>query len=156
MRACWKTRETVDINEDFPSRICLRKAKTPLLSRRSTPFLRRLLRAGASDIHIEPYRDVSRVRYRLDGVLYERHAIQKAHHAAIVSRIKGYGQAGHSGEKDCRRTAGSLFLSEGGRQACACPLYPLLLAKGVVLEGFWKKNERIPFSWRAWPGAGGL
>ena len=28
------------------------------------------LRAGASDIHIEPYRDVSRVRFRLDGVLY--------------------------------------------------------------------------------------
>ena len=51
-------------------------------------ILAQAVRAGASDIHIEPYRDVSRVRFRLDGVLYERHTLNKAHHAAVVSRIK--------------------------------------------------------------------
>ncbi|MBQ5727512.1 MAG: Flp pilus assembly complex ATPase component TadA, partial [Mailhella sp.] len=51
-------------------------------------LLTQAVRAGASDIHIEPYRDVSRVRFRLDGVLYERHTLEKAYHAALVSRIK--------------------------------------------------------------------
>ena len=46
------------------------------------------VRAGASDVHVEPYKDVLRVRFRLDGVLYDKHTIPKRYHAAIVSRIK--------------------------------------------------------------------
>jgi general secretion pathway protein E len=42
----------------------------------------------ASDIHFEPYQDAMRVRFRLDGVLYDRHTLSRRYHAAIVSRIK--------------------------------------------------------------------
>jgi general secretion pathway protein E len=42
----------------------------------------------ASDIHIEPYEKELRVRYRIDGVLYQVLSPPRSYHAAIVSRIK--------------------------------------------------------------------
>ncbi len=42
----------------------------------------------ASDIHIEPKRDMSLIRFRMDGVLHNIHTIPKPLHLPIVSRIK--------------------------------------------------------------------
>jgi len=42
----------------------------------------------ASDIHVEPKRDVSRVRMRIDGVLHDVYNLPKKVHNAILSRIK--------------------------------------------------------------------
>jgi general secretion pathway protein E len=42
----------------------------------------------ASDIHIEPKRDFSLIRFRIDGVLHDIQTIPKIVHAAIVSRVK--------------------------------------------------------------------
>ncbi len=42
----------------------------------------------ASDIHIEPRREQSLVRMRIDGVLHSVHTLPKGVHGAIVSRIK--------------------------------------------------------------------
>ncbi len=42
----------------------------------------------ASDIHIEPKRETSMVRMRIDGVLHTAYNLPKPVHAAIVSRIK--------------------------------------------------------------------
>jgi len=42
----------------------------------------------ASDIHIEPKREVSLVRMRIDGVLHTVHKLPKNVHSAIISRIK--------------------------------------------------------------------
>ncbi|RME81984.1 MAG: type II secretion system protein GspE, partial [Zetaproteobacteria bacterium] len=46
------------------------------------------IKRGASDIHIEPYEKVLRVRYRIDGVLHEIMRPPLAMRDAIVSRIK--------------------------------------------------------------------
>jgi len=46
------------------------------------------IQEGSSDIHIEPFEKETRVRYRIDGVLYERTAPPKHMHPALVSRIK--------------------------------------------------------------------
>ncbi|MFB3880105.1 MAG: GspE/PulE family protein [Armatimonadota bacterium] len=43
---------------------------------------------GASDIHIEPQKEETRVRYRVDGLLYDHMILPKQHQAAVVSRIK--------------------------------------------------------------------
>src|SRR5256714_7503904 len=43
---------------------------------------------NASDIHIEPQEKSVRVRYRMDGILYEQMTIPPNHHPAVVSRIK--------------------------------------------------------------------
>ncbi|MDP9149036.1 MAG: GspE/PulE family protein, partial [Myxococcota bacterium] len=42
----------------------------------------------ASDIHIEPRREQSVVRMRIDGVLHNVHTLPKVVHTAIVSRVK--------------------------------------------------------------------
>jgi len=46
------------------------------------------VKRGASDIHIEPYNKVLRVRFRVDGVLHEAMSPQYIFGPAIVSRIK--------------------------------------------------------------------
>ena len=46
------------------------------------------VRQGASDIHIEPSETKLRVRYRIDGILFETLTPPAAMHAALVSRIK--------------------------------------------------------------------
>jgi general secretion pathway protein E len=47
-------------------------------------------RSRATDLHIEPYQDSTRVRYRIDGVLHEIPVPEIYHkfHPAIISRIK--------------------------------------------------------------------
>jgi type IV pilus assembly protein PilB len=46
------------------------------------------IQKGASDIHIEPYEKELRVRYRIDGILYNIMAPPMKYRDAIVSRIK--------------------------------------------------------------------
>ncbi|RJR22627.1 MAG: type II/IV secretion system protein [Desulfobacteraceae bacterium] len=42
----------------------------------------------ASDVHLEPKRDTTIVRMRIDGVLHKVYTLPKAVHSALVSRIK--------------------------------------------------------------------
>ena len=46
------------------------------------------IRKRASDIHLEPYEKVFRVRYRIDGVLHDMMNPPKQMEAAILSRVK--------------------------------------------------------------------
>jgi general secretion pathway protein E len=46
------------------------------------------LEQRASDIHIEPKRDICLVRFRIDGILHTIYKLPKAVHSAITSRIK--------------------------------------------------------------------
>lgn len=46
------------------------------------------IKSRASDIHIEPQEDRTRVRYRIDGILQEKILLPKGVHDALVSRIK--------------------------------------------------------------------
>jgi len=44
--------------------------------------------SGASDVHIEPHESHIRVRYRVDGLLYEQMQIPTAYLSACISRLK--------------------------------------------------------------------
>ncbi len=46
------------------------------------------VREGASDIHIEPREKQTKIRYRIDGVLFDTMQAPQKMHPAIVSRIK--------------------------------------------------------------------
>lgn len=46
------------------------------------------IKARASDVHIEPLEDRTRVRYRIDGILTEKLILPLSVHEAVVSRIK--------------------------------------------------------------------
>jgi general secretion pathway protein E len=48
----------------------------------------RAIQLGASDIHLEPFEDAFRVRYRKDGILYETESPPKGLQAAVLSRLK--------------------------------------------------------------------
>ncbi len=51
-------------------------------------LITRAVESRASDIHIEPFEDELKVRYRIDGVLHDIESTPKRLQAAIVSRIK--------------------------------------------------------------------
>lgn len=51
-------------------------------------IITRAIESRASDIHIEPFDDEVKVRYRIDGVLHDVEIIPKKLQAAIFSRIK--------------------------------------------------------------------
>jgi len=51
-------------------------------------ILTQALRKQASDIHIEPYAKEVKVRFRIDGILYEIFSLPKKLQAHIVSRLK--------------------------------------------------------------------
>lgn len=51
-------------------------------------IIRHAIDGLASDIHIEPLRKESRVRYRIDGILHTSLILPKSVHNAIVARIK--------------------------------------------------------------------
>ena len=72
------------------------------------------LKAGASDIHLEPGTERNRVRYRIDGVLQQAQRIPMERHTALISCVKlmagmdiaekrkpqdGRSQVTHSGQK---------------------------------------------------------
>ncbi|MBM2837191.1 MAG: tapB, partial [candidate division NC10 bacterium] len=46
------------------------------------------IKKGASDIHLEPYEKGFRIRFRVDGVLYETMSPPPSLHAAVSSRVK--------------------------------------------------------------------
>lgn len=51
-------------------------------------ILKEAIASKASDIHIEPYEDIVRVRNRIDGVLYERTTFDPKLYYAVVTRFK--------------------------------------------------------------------
>lgn len=53
-----------------------------------TQLLEYAIKSKASDIHIEPQEDKTRVRYRIDGILHEKVILPKKVHDAVISRIK--------------------------------------------------------------------
>ena len=61
----------------------------------STAVVAEAIKLGVSDIHIEPYRFSSRVRYRLDGMLQEQEHFARFLHSnygAVVTRFKIMGK----------------------------------------------------------------
>ena len=50
--------------------------------------LEKAIEARASDILIEPLKDATRVRFRLDGILRQFEVLPKEFHQAIISRVK--------------------------------------------------------------------
>ncbi|MBI2620627.1 Flp pilus assembly complex ATPase component TadA [candidate division WWE3 bacterium] len=77
-----KIEESGDISQDEAT---LRDAP---IARVVGMVLETAVKTGASDVHIEPGEDKSRLRYRIDGILEEKRTIPKEMHDSIVARIK--------------------------------------------------------------------
>jgi type IV pilus assembly protein PilB len=46
------------------------------------------IKRGASDVHFEPYETAFRIRYRIDGILYEMHSLALKYKNPMTSRVK--------------------------------------------------------------------
>ncbi len=62
--------------------------KTAPVAKIVSVIIRHAIEGGASDIHIEPGREESRVRYRVDGILHTSLSLPNYLHNSVVSRIK--------------------------------------------------------------------
>jgi len=67
--------------------IAQKKGEAPI-SKTVAVILKHAVEGHASDIHIEPTQDKTRVRFRLDGFLHSSLFLPKEVHASIVARIK--------------------------------------------------------------------
>ncbi len=62
------------------------------ITRLANAILLEAARARASDIHFEPYESRMRVRFRVDGVLFDQTTVPKSMEQALVSRLKVMGR----------------------------------------------------------------
>ena len=100
------------------------------------------IRDGASDIHIEPDRNRTRIRYRIDGVL--RDLMQPPHgmHAAIVSRVKVIGKMDIA-EKRLPQEGRVRLRAEGRDIDLRVSSIPTLLGEKLVVRILDKRNLRV-------------
>ncbi|HVY16316.1 MAG TPA: ATPase, T2SS/T4P/T4SS family [Rhodopila sp.] len=75
------------VAEDDAERLRDLASEAPVI-RLVNQMITRAVETKASDIHIEPFEDRVRVRYRYDGVLYEAEAPPPHLVAAVISRVK--------------------------------------------------------------------
>ncbi|MCB9266026.1 MAG: type II/IV secretion system protein [Lewinellaceae bacterium] len=69
---------------------------------------------GSSDIHMEPYEEVCRVRFRVDGVLLEKYQLPKSDYPGLANQVKIKAQLDIA-EKRLPQD-GRIFFSDGGEQ----------------------------------------
>ncbi len=79
--------DTIETVEDSEDEEIIREVEAPIV-KLVNGILINAIKEGASDIHIEPYEKVLRVRYRIDGVLYDRMNLPIKIKNAITSRVK--------------------------------------------------------------------
>jgi general secretion pathway protein E len=77
-------------------------------------ILYQALKMRASDIHIQPFENHVRVRYRIDGILYTQMEIPKKIQEAVVSRVKVLGKMDIA-ERRLPQDGGMSFTA-GGRE----------------------------------------
>jgi len=74
-------------DEMFAEEASAKVSEAPI-SKMVAVILRHAVDGKASDIHVEPLKEKTRVRFRLDGVLHSSLFLPKKIHAAVIARIK--------------------------------------------------------------------
>ncbi|MCH7631593.1 MAG: Flp pilus assembly complex ATPase component TadA [Planctomycetes bacterium] len=103
------------------------------------------LRAGASDVHIEPDRDATHIRCRVDGHLREMLKPPKGLHAAIVSRVKVIGHMDIA-EKRLPQEGRVHLVADGREIDLRVSTMPTVLGEKVVLRILDKSNLSLDLS----------
>jgi type IV pilus assembly protein PilB len=97
------------------------------------------IRDGASDIHVEPDKKGTRIRYRIDGKLRELMRPPSGLHAAIVSRMKVIGKMDIA-EKRLPQEGRVRIMAEGRGIDLRVSSMPTLLGEKVVIRILDKSN----------------
>ncbi|MBU0579109.1 Flp pilus assembly complex ATPase component TadA [Patescibacteria group bacterium] len=100
------------------------------------------MKARASDVHIEPEIERTRIRYRIDGVLQEKLILPKSVHDAVVSRIKILSHL-KIDEKRVPQDGRFTFESEGEEVDLRISTLPTVHGEKIVMR-LLKKNLKVP------------
>jgi len=100
------------------------------------------IKDGASDIHIEPDKQGTRIRYRIDGMLRDLMKPPTGLHAAIVSRVKVIGRMDIA-EKRLPQEGRVRIVAEGRDIDLRVSSMPTLLGEKIVLRILDKANLRL-------------
>lgn len=100
------------------------------------------VRDGASDIHIEPDKKGTRIRYRIDGLLRDLMKPPMGMHAAIVSRVKVIGKMDIA-EKRLPQEGRVRIVAEGREIDLRVSSMPTLLGEKLVMRILDKANLRV-------------
>ncbi len=100
------------------------------------------VRDGASDVHIEPDKRGTRIRYRVDGVLRELMNPPPGVHAAVVSRVKVIGKMDIA-VKRLPQEGRVRIIAEGREIDLRVSSMPTLLGEKMVIRVLDKSNLRI-------------
>ncbi|HEX7017797.1 MAG TPA: GspE/PulE family protein [Patescibacteria group bacterium] len=100
------------------------------------------IKARASDVHIEPQENKTRVRYRIDGILSEKLILPKSVHDAAVSRIKIMSNL-KIDEKRVPQDGRFNFQSSGGEVDLRVSTLPTIHGEKVVMR-LLKKETVVP------------
>jgi type IV pilus assembly protein PilB len=114
-------------------------------------FLVQAIRKGASDIHVEPSRKYSIVRFRVDGQMHEALRPRRDMHAALVSRIKVMAKmdiAEHNRPQDGRFQVAA----EGREVDFRVSSLPTVLGEKVVLRILDRENLTFNLDTLGLPG----
>jgi general secretion pathway protein E len=98
-------------------------------------MLQHAFESRASDIHIEPKREDSLIRFRIDGVLHDIQKMPKIVHAAVVSRIKTMSRLDIAEKR--RPQDGRVKTTRGGRDVeLRVSTLPVAFGEKVVMRIF--------------------
>jgi len=97
---------------------------------------------GASDIHIEPDRKGTRIRYRIDGVMRELMKPPHGMHSAIVSRVKVVGKMDIA-ERRLPQEGRVRIVAEGRDVDLRVSSIPTLLGEKLVIRLLDKSNLNV-------------
>jgi len=100
------------------------------------------VRDHASDIHIEPEKKGTRVRYRIDGVLRDLMKPPAGMHASIVSRVKVIGKMDIA-EKRLPQEGRVRIVAEGREIDLRVSSMPTLLGEKLVMRILDKTNLKV-------------
>lgn len=97
-------------------------------------MLLRAINDRASDIHIEPFPNFIRIRYRVDGVLREIPSPPRAQLVAIVTRIKVMASMNISESRKPQDGRIKLLLEEGREVDMRCSSAPTVHGEAIVMR----------------------
>jgi type IV pilus assembly protein PilB len=105
-------------------------------------ILEHAIRLRASDVHIEPEEEITRIRYRIDGILEEKLTLDKKYHASLASRIKILGGM-KIDERRLPQDGRFNFESEDGEVDLRISSLPTVFGEKIVMR-LLKKSGKIP------------
>ena len=108
------------------------------------------LAVEASDIHIEPFEDSLRVRYRIDGLLYDQEAPPRRLQAALTSRIKIMAEL-NIAERRLPQDGRIRVTAQGRRVDIRVSTVPTIHGESIVMRLLDRSSVFLPFDRLGFP-----